>query len=76
MEDPNVVWKFTDFSVDSYIPFMKDACAFVTHFVSSGVLTGSHAKEKCTLDQLADGCVQMGVFCLYMWRTSLAGIAF
>ena len=63
MEDPAVLWKFTVLSVKLYIPFLKDACAFVLPFRSSGVLTGLHAKEKCTCNQLADAFFQM-VVCL------------
>ena len=49
------------FTVKLYIPFLKDECAFVIPFRSSGLLTGFHAKEKYTYDQLDDGCVKMGV---------------
>ena len=61
MEDPTFLWKFTSFSVKSYMPFLMDVCAFVIPFSSSGVLTGSHAKAKFTCDQLANGCVRTGV---------------
>ena len=64
MEYPTVVWNFKAFPIKSYIPFLKDACAFVLPFGSSAVLTGLHSKEKCTCDQLFNGCVQMGVFLL------------
>ena len=67
MEDPTVMWKFTDFFVKLYIPCLKNACTFFLPFGNSGVLTISNAKEKCTCDQLADGCVQVGVcFLLYV----------
>ena len=52
------------FSVKYYIPFLEYVCAFVIPFESSGVITESHAKEKFTCNQLANGCVQMGVFLL------------
>ena len=61
MEYPTVLRKVTELSVKLYTPFLKDACAFDIPFWSSGVLTGLHAKEKCTCNQLDDGCVQMGV---------------
>ena len=61
MDDPTVVRKFAAFSVKTYIPFLKDACAFVLPFRSCRVLAGPHDKEKCACDQLADGCVQMCV---------------
>ena len=38
MEDLFFVGKFAAFSVNMYIPFMKDACAFVIPFSSSRVL--------------------------------------
>ena len=44
-----------------YIPFLKDACAFVLLFSSCRVLAGTHGEEKCAYNQLADGCVQMCV---------------
>ena len=50
--------------VKTYIPFLKDACDFVPHFRSCRVLVGPHVEEKCTYDQVADGCVQMCVFML------------
>ena len=52
MEDPTVVGKFSAFSVKMYIPFLKNACAFVLLFRSSGVLA---------FNQLTDGCVQVCV---------------
>ena len=61
MEDPAVVGKFSAFSVKLYVPFLKNACAFVLPFRSSGVLACPHAEEKCTCDQLTDGCVQVCV---------------
>ena len=61
MKEPDVVWKFTAFSVKPYIPFLKDACVFVISFNISGVLPGSYDKENCTFDQLKNGCVQMGL---------------
>ena len=64
MEDPAAVWNFTVFSVKSYTPFLKDTCAFVIPFWSSVRLTGLEFKEKCTCNQLANSCVQMGVFLL------------
>ena len=64
-EDPTIVWNFTAFSVKLHIHFLKDPCAFVLPFGSSGLLTGFHAKEKFTYDQLEDGYVQMGV-CLIL----------
>ena len=61
MEDPTVVWKYMTLPVKYYTLFMKDVCEFVLPFRSSGPLTGLHAKEKCTCDKLANGCVHMGV---------------
>ena len=58
------MWKFTDFSVKLYISFLKDACEFLLPFGGSGLLTGSHAKEKCTYNKLDNEFVQMGVFLL------------
>ena len=58
------MWKFTAFSEEAYTPFLKYVCVFFISFSSSGVLTGSYVKEKCTYNQLADGCVQMGVYLL------------
>ena len=64
MEDPTAVWKFAAFFVKTYTPLLKDACEFVLPFKSSGLLTGSHAKEKCTYNKLDNELVQMGVFLL------------
>ena len=61
MEDPAVVWKFTSFFVKLCTPFLKDTGEFVLPFRSIGVLTGLHAKEKFTLKQFSNVCVQMGV---------------
>ena len=61
MEDPTVVGKFSAFSVKLYVPFLKNACAFVLPFRISGVLTWPYAEEKCTFDQLTYGCVQVCV---------------
>ena len=61
MEDPTTLWNFVVFSVKTYTLFLKDACAFPLSFKSCWVLAGSHAKEKCACDQLANGCVQMCV---------------
>ena len=61
MEDPTGVCKFTEFTVKLYTPFLKDVCALVLPFESSGVLSGSYVKEKCSCNQLAYGCVHMGV---------------
>ena len=65
MDYPTVMWKFTVFSVKFYIPFLKDVYAFVLPFGGSGVLTGSHDKEKCTCDQLDNECVHMCA-CLFV----------
>ena len=46
MEYPTVMEKFADFSVKTYIPFLKDACEFVLPFRSCRVLAGPHAEEK------------------------------
>ena len=62
MEDPTVVGKFETFFVKLYIPFLKDACAFVPPFRSCRVIAGANTKEKCACDQLDDGCVMMCVF--------------
>ena len=67
MDDPDVVWKFTLFFVKPYIPFLKYACMFSIPFRGIGVLTLLYSKEKCTCNQLDDGCVQMGVsFLVYV----------
>ena len=44
MEDPTFMWKFTAFSIKSYIHFLKDACDFVLPFSNSLVLTGLYVK--------------------------------
>ena len=64
MEDPAVVCKFTGLFVKLYILFLRDACAFVLPFGSSGVIIGLYSKEKCTCNQLANGCVQIIVILL------------
>ena len=64
MEDPAVMWKFTEFSIKYYTPFLKYACDFVLLFISSGLIKGPRVKEKYSHNQLADGCVQMGVYFL------------
>ena len=56
-----MVGKLSTFSVETYIPFLKDACVFVLPFRSSRVLAWPHAKEKCACDQLTNGCVQVCV---------------
>ena len=38
IEDPTVVGKFSTFFVKTYIPFLKDACAFVLPFRSSRLI--------------------------------------
>ena len=60
------------FPVKTYTPFLKDTCAFVLTYRSSGVLTGLHAKEKCTCDQLDNECFQMGV-CLLVYAKHYLG---
>ena len=61
MEGPTIVGKFAAFSVKTYIPFLKYACAFVLPFRSCRVLAGPHTEEKPTYHQLANGSVQMCV---------------
>ena len=59
MEDPTGVGKFAAFSVNTCIPFLKDACAFVPPFRSCRVLAGPHDKERCACNKLADDCVDV-----------------
>ena len=73
MKNPTVVCNSTASSLKLYIPLLKDVCVFVPPFFSSGVLTGLHAREKCTCGQLVDRWV---FACLYIWSTSLTGIYF
>ena len=61
MEDPTAVGKFFAFPVKTYIPFLNDACAIVLPFRSCRVIAGPNAEEKCTCDQLTNGCVQVCV---------------
>ena len=53
------MWYFTTLSIESNIPFFKYACPFDLTFVSSGIFTGSHSKEECADDKLANGCVNV-----------------
>ena len=64
MEDPTVVGKFSAFSVKAYIPLLKDACASVLLFRSSGVPALPQAKKKFAYNQLKIGCVQVCVITL------------
>ena len=41
---------------------ISEGCLYMfLPFSSSGVLTRSHSKGKCTCNQFSDGCVQVGI---------------
>ena len=76
MEDNTVVWKLEVFYVKSYIPFLKDAYAFVLPFRSCWLIARPHAEKNTPAISWLMAVFRCVFVRLNMWRNRFSGIYF